>query len=117
MNSYFNSISNCCSNPFIVGLIIVFVLNLILMFISPRTKNGNISSKRLFRSSLYQYIIVTLILYVHHNRLINEYNQKYESNLKLDLVSKTGSSENMLEPEFSKDFKLPENLATEDDFV
>ncbi len=117
MESYLNKISNYCSNPFIVGIVIVIALNFIIIFVSPRLKNGNISSKRLFRSTFYQYIIITFILYIHHNRVHNEYKQKYESELKLDLVSKTGSKEDRIEPDLKTEITPEINNNIEDEFI
>ena len=114
MENYFTKISNCCANPFIVGLIIIFVINIIIIFVPYTGKNGKTISKKLFRSSFYQYIFVIFVLYLHHNRIEYEYKQKYESDLKLDLISKTGSSEDMIEPVL-KDTPIVQD--TEDEFI
>ncbi len=101
MNSYLEKISKSFNNPFLLGLIIVGILN--LMFYITFTVQYRGSKKKniktLIRSVFYQYIVTTFILYLHHSSIEKEFKGNFESNLNLNLVSRVGAQDKIIQPE------------------
>lgn len=121
MNTYLEKISKSFNNPFLLGLIIVGILNL-MFYITVQNRGAKKNNiKTLMRSFFYQYIMVTFILYLHHAGLEKEFKSSYESNLNLNLVSRVGAQDKIIQPEkidiFSPTASNNENENDEDTFI
>ena len=74
-------------NPFLMATIIVIVLNIMVyFFFSP-----SVGKKTYFRSIFYMWITTMIFMYIHNMAIMEEYKDKLNENLNLDLVNRTGS--------------------------
>ena len=100
------------SNPFLIGFLIVVVINFMVIFLVPAKSKKTL--KTYFRSGFYQYIFFTFVLYFHHAAVEKQFKQKFESELSMDLVSKEGPK--LIQPDaIQGSFQAPQ--IDEDDFI
>jgi len=77
------------TNPFIVAVAIVIVLNLMMyVLLRPKAK-----SKVYFRAIFYMWIVTTGMFYFYHSKVEEEMKKKLNTNLSMNIINKPVTDE------------------------
>ena len=99
------------SDPYMLAISIIVVLNIIIFFMF----QPEVPKKTYFRGFMYMSVVIISLTYLHHTALKNTYDSKLNQNLNMSLVSKVGNAEEEIQPNLT--FAKPIIEFTENELV